>query len=70
MSGQENAGKRLNTLVAIVCVALIAFVTIFAVGTFELNGETLKILVALAIIAVAGLGGYEIREQFKERKPI
>lgn len=60
-----NGRKALNTLIAIVCVSLVAFVGIFAVATFGLDGDTLKFIIGAAILAIGGLGGYEIREQFK-----
>ena len=64
-SEPEPIGKTYSTLVAIVCVTLLAIVTVFAVAEFSFNGETLKVVVLAAILAVAGLGGYEIREQLK-----
>ena len=67
MTDQQNAKKALNTLIAIICVTLVAFVGIFATGEFNLDGETLKFIIGAAILAVAGLGGYEIREQMKNR---
>lgn len=64
MSSQPN-GKALSTLMAIVCVSLLGLVTVFAIAQYGLDGETMKWVVGLAIVAVAGLGGYEIREQMK-----
>lgn len=57
--------KTLSTLIAIVCVSLLGFVTVFAIAQYGLDGETMKVVVLAAIMAVAGLGGYEIREQLK-----
>jgi len=65
MSEAPNARRALNTLIAITSVTIICLVGIFAVSEFSLDGETLKFIVALAIVAIAGLGGYEIREQFR-----
>ena len=55
-----------NTLIAIICVTIIALVGIFCIGMFGLNGESLKWIIGVSILAVAGLGGYEIREQLKK----
>ena len=66
MTDQQNSRKALNTLLAIICVTLVAFVGIFATAQFNLDGETLKFIIGFAILAVAGLGGYEIREQMKQ----
>ena len=65
MSDQQNSRKALNTLIAIICITIVALVGVYAIGEYVLDGEAMKFIIIIAIIAVAGLGGYEIREQMK-----
>jgi len=65
MSDQQNSRKALNTLIAIICITIVALVGVYAIGEYVLDGEAMKFIITTAIIAVAGLGGYEIREQMR-----
>jgi len=63
---QPNGPQKIySTIVAIVCVSLVCFITVLAIATYGMNGETLKIVVVASIIAIAGLGGYELRQNSK-----
>lgn len=56
-----------STLLAIMCVTLVAMVGVFSIGVFDLNGSTMTWIIGSAIVAIAGLGGYEIREQLRNK---
>lgn len=56
-----------STLLAILCVTVVALVGVFSIGVFDLNGSTMTWIIGSAIVAIAGLGGYEIREQLRKQ---
>jgi len=66
MTEQPNSKKALNTLIAIICITIVALVGVYAIGEYVLDGEAMKFIITIAIVAVAGLGGYEIREQMRQ----